>query len=375
MNRRKKSKKGKGFIRPLLMFFNILLVLVSLAAILAGHISPDKLWQVSFAGLAYPFIMLGNVLMLIMWLPVKPRNALIPLITLAAGFNISARHLQFKHPDEFEKSDRHLRVATFNAHFYNIWADFGKPQYETLEEVESWFGSENSDILCLQEGIIRHNRTGNISERVRKSLGFNTLYAEPYFPSGSSGLITYLKGNVIETGKISHQGRTFATWADAVMRGDTIRVYNVHLQSIKLGNEEYVLENLSADSYKDSLFIKGSKQIARKLKNAFRLRSQQADLLHEHIAECEKPIILCGDLNDTPASYSYTKIRRAGLKDAFRQAGRGMGRTYRGKFPSYRIDYIFASPEIVVKSFKTYSISLSDHNPVFSWLELPEKPE
>jgi endonuclease/exonuclease/phosphatase family metal-dependent hydrolase len=367
---RSKKRKGRSFGRGILMFMSILLMLATVAAYLAGYVSPEKSWHVAFAGLALPFLVLMNVGMMLLWLLVRPRNALIPLLTLVAGFNISARHLQFNHPDEFEKQSNHIRVASFNAHFWDIWALYGKPQYETLERAEGFFKLEAPGILCLQEGILKHERTGNIADRTRKNLGFGRMVTAPYYPGGSSGLVTYLHGKVTEQGTIGHQGRVIALWCDTEIASIPVRIYNIHLQSIRLGEEEYVMDHLAPDAYRDSLFIKGTRRIAGKLRQAFYVRAAQAERLQQHLDSCQRPVILCGDLNDTPASYAYHRLRKAGLRDAFVFAGKGMGRTYRGKYPSYRIDYIFASKNIVVKTFETRPETLSDHNPIFAWLEL-----
>lgn len=367
---RSKKRKSRSYGRIMLMILTIGLSLITLAAYMAGYISPERSWHLAFAGLALPFLILTNVAMVLLWLLVKPRNALIPLFIIIAGFNVNARHLQFKHPDEFEKQKHHVRVASFNAHYWNIWALYGKPQYETLERAEAFFGHEAPGILCLQEGIITHERTGNISERIRKNLGYQQKVTAPYYPGGFSGLVTYVSGKVAGQGTIEHQGRVIALWCDTEVDSVPVRVYNIHLQSIQLGEEEFVMDQLGPDAYRDSIFIKGTLKIAVKLKRAFQLRAVQAQLIREHVEACELPVILCGDLNDTPASFAYTRLRKAGLKDAFVQAGKGMGRTYRGKFPSYRIDYILISKEIKVKSFETRSEALSDHNPVFAWLEL-----
>ncbi|MGC9352266.1 MAG: endonuclease/exonuclease/phosphatase family protein, partial [Mariniphaga sp.] len=74
-------------------------------------------------------------------------------------------------------------------------------------------------------------------------------------------------------------------------------------------------------------------------------------------------VIVCGDLNDTPASFSYQQLRN-GLKDAFVGSGKGMGRTYVHKLPALRIDYIFHSPVFESYNFKTHEFRHSDHLPV-----------
>jgi endonuclease/exonuclease/phosphatase family metal-dependent hydrolase len=93
--------------------------------------------------------------------------------------------------------------------------------------------------------------------------------------------------------------------------------------------------------------------------------------MKQHLNKCPHYIILCGDLNDSPASFAYNKMAR-NLKDSFRESGRGMGETYLGEtFPKFRIDYILHD-----KAYKSYghtigsNISVSDHYPVYTWISL-----
>jgi endonuclease/exonuclease/phosphatase family metal-dependent hydrolase len=368
-----KRKKGglSRLFAPVLLLVTWAVAIVTFSALFAGFISPVRLWQPAFAGLAYPFLALINLFLIVVWLLIRPRYILIPALTLLAGYGVLTRHYNLKHPHEFAKNDQHIRIATYNAHYYNIWAKYGKPDYDTLALTEQFFKLESPHILCIQEGITSHARTGNITERIRKNLNYNHVVSYPYFPGGSSGMQIFFNGRLMDQGIIDHEGRTIAVYADIEIRGVSVRVYNLHLQSIRLGDQEYVVHALKTEGYRDSLFLSGSKVIAGRLRNAFRVRAAQAELVRAHVEGSPMPVIVCGDFNDTPASYAYHKIRRAGITDAFKAAGNGMGRTYRGKFPSYRIDYIMASPELEVKGFQTLKPALSDHNPVFVWYQLP----
>lgn len=110
------------------------------------------------------------------------------------------------------------------------------------------------------------------------------------------------------------------------------------------------------------------KDISYRLKYAFKKRAHQADVLTEHIQSSPYPVIVCGDFNDTPVSYSYRKIRKD-LVDAYIKSGRGIGNTYSGVFPSYRIDYILHSRDIQSVGFETIKVNYSDHYPVSCMFE------
>ena len=105
--------------------------------------------------------------------------------------------------------------------------------------------------------------------------------------------------------------------------------------------------------------VAGSISILRKLKSAFVKRAKQVDALHEYISKSPYPVILCGDFNDTPTSYTYHTVR-GGLRDAFVDSGTGMSGTYAGKLPSFRIDYILYD-----KKFKSFKIFFSNFFPKY----------
>lgn len=371
--RKPSSKKGRktGWFRKLLMAINFLLIGFTLLAYLAPFISPGKFWLPPFAGLAYPFLLMANLLFVIFWLVVSPRISLISLATIIVGFSLFFRHFQFHYPDEFNKNAPEvIHVTTHNVRNFEIWGKYSVPDYTAYDRMLDQYRSDSADILCLQEAVIAHDRTGNLAEKTGKNLGYPAMAKATYIAGGTNGLLMYFRGTKLNSGIITHSGRTIAVYADVELAQGTFRIYNVHLQSNRIGGEEYVMERLGPEAYRDSLFLKGSRTIARKIRTAGRIRAQQAELIREHIAGSPHPVIVCGDLNDTPASYTYAKVRK-GLADTFVKAGRGFGRTYRGKFPSYRIDYIFASPTFKVNAHNVQRKELGDHNPVSAWLTCP----
>ena len=113
------------------------------------------------------------------------------------------------------------------------------------------------------------------------------------------------------------------------------------MQSIKFGKEDYVFADDSPkNKAKSNNLNKASQKIISKLKQAYLLRAGQALQLEKHISESPYPVILCGDFNDTPTSFTYHTLSKK-LTDSFIESGKGIGRSYAGKMPSYRIDYIF----------------------------------
>jgi len=86
----------------------------------------------------------------------------------------------------------------------------------------------------------------------------------------------------------------------------------------------------------------------------------QADIIDQVRNNSPYPVVITGDLNDVPNSYTYFKVRGS-LKDAFLEKGYGIGRTFRSLSPTLRIDYIFTDPRFSVAQFKREKKNYSDH--------------
>lgn len=122
----------------------------------------------------------------------------------------------------------------------------------------------------------------------------------------------------------------------------TIRLFNIHLQTTGM-----------------TPAFQGNNLLHTYQLNA-RERNRQAQLLAEAIASSPYPVILCGDLNDTPISYAYRKLT-AQLDDCFLEAGNSWGGTYQPSNNLFRIDYTFCSPELKTSAYRLYSNCWSDH--------------
>lgn len=241
----------------------------------------------------------------------------------------------------------------------------------TRNSIFDFLDEENADIVCLQEfyNSTRKNpdyefNTLDTLQEFLRAKNFHVDYSTTLRGTDNWGLITFSAFPIANRGKVEFPIETDNTciYTDIVKAGDTIRIYNMHLASIKLEKRDYkLLQEIKDNNYSEEL--KQELAILGKLKAGFQMRALQANAIAESIKNCPYKIIICGDFNDTPSSYAYHRIRN-GLKDAFVEEGSGMGRTYNGKLPSFRIDYILHSPELTTYSFKNHKLNLSDHFPI-----------
>jgi endonuclease/exonuclease/phosphatase family metal-dependent hydrolase len=152
-------------------------------------------------------------------------------------------------------------------------------------------------------------------------------------------------------------------YTDLLIWGDTVRVFNIHLQSTRLAQKDidFVMNTApdiqNADNYKN---------IYRKLANAYSTRAQQARLIALEINKSPHPVIVCGDFNDTPTSFAYHRVAK-NLEDAFINSGKGMGNTYNNALlPPIRIDYILYSNIFKSNDFTVIDAPYSDHFPIMA---------
>ena len=168
--------------------------------------------------------------------------------------------------------------------------------------------------------------------------------------------------HVVEKGDIvfdqPQKSNNYCIYSDIVVKKDTFRIYNVHLQSIHLQRDDYALfdeEDPSHGDQSSNIF-----KLFNKIRLAYPIRAKQAEEVAAHIKKSPYPVIVCGDFNDSPMSYSYNQFNSI-LTDAFRNCSFGLGATYAGKIPAGRIDYIFHSALIGSKDFVIQKEALSDH--------------
>lgn len=159
-------------------------------------------------------------------------------------------------------------------------------------------------------------------------------------------------------------------FADVLVKsGDTLRVFNTHLQSFKLTEDE--LEQVEKVKNKEKPSYAVSTSLLGKMKRAFRNRGSQVDQITPLLDSTLHPEMICLDMNDVPNSYSYWKLR-GNRQDAFLAKGWGLGRTFITIAPTLRIDYIFADPRLQVKQFAIMPQRYSDHLCLVADLQLPQ---
>ncbi|RLD38303.1 MAG: endonuclease, partial [Bacteroidetes bacterium] len=155
---------------------------------------------------------------------------------------------------------------------------------------------------------------------------------------------------------------------DIAYKKDTIRLFNIHLESNHFNPNEYEIFSSTEIGLNEET---GGRLaiLFDKLARYSKIRNIQVNHISKLIKKSPYPILICGDFNDTPASYSYHKLTK-NMKDAFVEKGKGYGNTYNGELPPMRIDYILSDTLFQVHQFEIGKIDKSDHYPIIGTLNL-----
>ena len=286
-------------------------------------------------------------------------------MVLVGGWENISRYIQIKLFYKAPAVDKSIKIISFNVRTFN--------QYNWLEgfsvrdSILDFINYEKPDVIFFQDYYTNESNKKLSRKYINKKLSdfpYNHLnFTSHSTPKANYGLATYSRYPIVNKGSIDFD-KSFNSciFSDVVINSDTIRFYNVHFESIRLRKTKYSFTDSTLFSFKSDQ-IDEVKDISDRLKNAYIKRARQVDQVSLHINQSPYKVVVCGDFNDTPVSYTYQKVR-GNLADAFMISGEGIGYTYQGSFPSFRIDYILHSHQLKSFDYKTSHVVLSDHYPV-----------
>jgi endonuclease/exonuclease/phosphatase family metal-dependent hydrolase len=360
--RKTKTTIFDKFVLLLAVFATIGLI----CGIMAGKKDPIDNVYLAFAGLAYPFLLFINVVFLLWWLlRRKWIFATITIAIIAFGWHTLIATIGFfgNSGKEEKGDDKQIRMMTFNVHNFKPYGD--EITEEITQKMIAVVKGQHPDVICFQEFFTRFKGPYDTVDSLKKLLNAPYYYFMPSMESESEaiGLAIFSRYPIQNKGFIEFENTgNGSIYVDLKVNNQTLRVYNVHLQSISFDKEDYTY----LDKVKEmDAEVSSTKRIIRMLRTAFRKRSGQVKMMKAHMRNCQIPYVITGDFNDTPASYAVRQMTDS-LQNAFIKKGQGLGRTYNGKFPNFQIDYIATTKEFEIINYKIIEAKLSDHFPVRS---------
>lgn len=368
----KKKSRLRIVIRQILLAIHLLVTILFLYPI---FFTPFRfLWVNGFLGIAAPYLVVLELVLLLVWLLAKPTYAIFSILSLVLGWK-TIMVLVAWHPGTpfaANKKTNLLRVASWNVKEFNGNANMIAGHKIRAEEIAYSVQKWNPDIICLQEYNTKE-RKGDAANHVQY---FEKKYPYSFFSKDYrtndadyfAGCIIFSKYPIIESKRIAYTNGESLISATIQKGDDTIRVYTTHLASFRFKQNDFVPQ----EQVSNDLEVKANLGVASKMKRAFMERAVQANIVRAQLEASPYPTIITGDFNDVPSSYTYKTIKST-MQDAFLKKGFGIGHSFVGLSPTLRIDYILADMNWDIKGWESIDENLSDHHLILSDLLLLKK--
>ncbi len=344
------------YVAAMLLVVQFIVSIFTVTGLYGGDVSP--IGNTSRAMLVYilPLLIGANLLLLVYWL-IRRRwiYALIPIITVACCIPYIGTLYQFRSLDKEAETKAGLKIATYNV------AMFGRETSGFIAlDILAEMRRQKIDVLCMQE-------YNNVSGDKINSENYKEYF--PYMQLGREDMVIFSRYPIKNSKTLLFEDtNNSAMWADIEVKGEQIRIFNVHLQTTGINRTLYKAAKLRAQDYDVS-----NNRILSTIYGNYTLgmmfRVGQAVTVANEKRSSEKPCIICGDFNDVPYSFVYNTML-GNMVDGFKECGSGFMYTMRDSKKPVRIDYIFHDESLKGLSYYKGDITNSDHYPVYMKIAL-----
>ncbi|WP_405199237.1 endonuclease/exonuclease/phosphatase family protein [Christiangramia sp. LLG6405-1] len=342
-------------MKNLNLFDKLVFVLNSLAATallfsyLLPHVPPKTFPLLSVLSLGVPVLIILNALFLVYWLIRLKRQLLLSLIVLLLGYNYISVFVNFGN-DIDEELEADLTLMSYNVRMFNAynWTE----RTDIPEKITAFVKEKNPDILSVQEHYVGAAELSKI---------YPYKYVKLKGKNSEFGSAIFSKYPIIKEHSVDfpHDGNNNAIYADILVNKDTLRVFNVHFQSLNIKPGITDLKN------------EDSKKLLGRIGYGFSLQQEQAEMMMREVDESPYKTIIMGDFNNTSFSYIYDLVRQDGrFNDAFLTAGTGFGKSFKLNYFPLRIDFLLIEKQMEILEFEKYDVDFSDHFPVSASIKL-----
>jgi len=338
--------KKLGIINKIIFLLNSIAVILLLFSFLLPFIPPKTFAILSVLSLGVPFFIFINALFLLYWLIRLKKQFMLSLVVLIITYLFFGSLYKFSSSEE-TIDDNSVSVMNYNVRLFNLYDWIEEEDIEL--KIVDLIKKESPDVLSLQEYHAHKNINFSF---------FKYKYGKVFGTKTINGLAIFSKFPIVNSGSVDFPNTwNNAIFADIVKGNDTIRIYNIHLESMRI------------DAKTQNFNEEESERLLKRVAKTFKMQQSQTELFLQHKNQCKYKVIISGDLNNTEFSYAYKQIK-GDLNDAFKEAGSGFGRSYDYKFFPVRIDFIFTDNDFEVNSFKTFDEKYSDHYPIKATIKL-----
>jgi vancomycin resistance protein VanJ len=331
--------KKLSIFNKIVYILNSLIATVLLLSFLLPYISPKTIPVFAILSLFVPFLIIINLAFALYWLLQLKKQFLLSSIILAIGWLFSTPFYKMTENNSSLNDD--VKVMSYNVRMFNHWRWIEDDNIS--KKIQTFITEQEPDIILFQEYY-------NLE---KQQFNYPYKYIKTKNKQDKIGLAIYSKFPIINKGSLNleHTSNNII-FADVIRKKDTIRIYNLHLQSLQL--------NTSKENFGQA----DSEKLVARLKERFKKQAEQTEIFLAHEKGFKGKKIVAGDFNNTCYSWVYNQISKD-KKDAFIEAGSGFGKTFNYWFPM-RIDFIFTDENAVINQFNSYSEKNSDHFPILT---------
>ncbi len=370
------KEKKRGFFRR---FLGSIVLLLNLGAILwlalcafAAQADPTTIKFIPLFSLSTPFAIVVNIAFIVAWVFFSQRKirALLSIAVLTVCYKLILVVFAFNvgEHNDMDPAENRVKVMTWNVHGMGL---FNEPQNDKDDKkIIEYIVKQDADILCLPEFNTPKTqiRTDNAEEIIKQG-----GYKDYRFQADNTlGRYTFLGTAIFSKYPIhNYKSNKLGAYIYLIQgdiefaKGDTVRMFFVHLNTFGLSDHDRAyIDQIGTQETDLMTELRRSRSFLWKFNYAFARRAKEVKKAIRVISESPYPVMVCGDFNDLPGSYTYTRFTEA-LEDPFLEKGTGFGRTYNQILPTLRIDYVFYDPDMLkCIGYRSKYTSLSDHNPV-----------
>ncbi len=340
-------KSKLNFFQKIVFVLNVVFAICLVLAYLLPFVPPKLSAFLSILNLGLPVFILINILFIVYWVFSLKLHFLLSFLLVLFGYSYFNKIIVFNEESTHDVNSP-LNVMSYNVRLFNRfnWIE----DDDVHHKISDFIAEEQPDIVAFQDFY--------------KKDGFE-LEAYPYSyikmktNVSHMGIAIFSKHKILNKGVIDFpKTHNNAIYADILINQDTLRIYAVHLESLKIIPDVMELQR------------ENHQKLIKRVGESFVKQQEQVEMLMDNFKSTTLPKIVCIDMNNTPFSYVANQLLKHNLKDAFVTSGSGIGKTFNFDFVPLRIDAIFYESDFRSVNFKNYDIELSDHFPIMASFDL-----
>ena len=352
-------KSIKKFLVSILLGASCATAFAMVAVGYSDRLDPESHPLLACVGMTFPFFIIANLVVLVLWVLFKWKYMWIPLLAFAFAY-VPIRNYVPIHFDK-EVPDSCIKIVSYNVCGYD-----GNHRYSNAHDtIYSYLKKVDADIVCIQEE--QNTRINQLTFFLDTYPYNDTVHVSNPTSVNINALGIHSRYPIVKKERIDYKSYSNGSVAFYLkVNDDTVIVVNNHLESTHLSFDD-------RQRYKDVLRGNMEREDAEaetlllieKLSKAMASRASEAKAVHQYVEDHRQyPMIVCGDFNDTPISFTRYTVGQ-GLHDCYVESGCGPGISYNKKGFNVRIDYIFCSDH-----FKPFDCQIdsradySDHYPI-----------